>query len=254
MIILHPCHYLNLLFYFTHTCLMIYLLQPYLWLSIFLTYCKTRETSGIYTTHKPKTLFWYHPIFPSPLFSVSISDVSIDSYSVSLSVIHIPIQWYDPRIIKYHKNRCLAIRNCLIIFFLAFLGLLNFSTPAYTLPGSNDVLIYKILQDNSLQLAYFDRIIISITKSLPGSTSEPHKSNLSSSNIQLTLIKCYPYFDTIININKTDVYNLLPQISISDTDSIPYFLDLRENSVINNDDKLITNFKMTNVRVKGVGG
>ena len=40
---------------------------------------------------------------------------------------------------------------------------------------------------------------------------------------------------------------------ISGIDSIPYFLDLGANVVITNDTKLMTIFKLLNIRLKGVG-
>ena len=44
------------------------------------------------------------------------------------------------------------------------------------------------------------------------------------------------------------------RIFIANIYRIPYFLDLREKSVTVNDEKLTTNFKILNGRVKGVGG
>ena len=136
-IFLQPWPFLHTPFFCITTFLHIQLFHPSRLYSTILPYLKMRETYT-YVTHKTKKPYHLCSIFSPPLFFFSLSYDIIASSSVSLSVIHVLVQWCHPIVQQHYKNRILTIKKRFSKFtFLYSISISQVSTNAYYIPGIN---------------------------------------------------------------------------------------------------------------------
>jgi hypothetical protein len=184
------------------------------------------------------------PLFYGPqLFSVAFADSIIDSSSMNLSSIRIPIQWCEPSTQHSRKDRartqsphrCNRFFRWTALYSILALG---FMPTAYSLPSTNHAVIFgETSNDLSRQCAYtqtaLDQTIDAHTDSyaLGVDRSADGETKMTDQSI-----------------------SQIPFCFVADTDSVPYILDTGANRVILNDAKLFHKFQARNGSVKGIGG
>jgi hypothetical protein len=178
---------------------------------------------------------------PPGLVSVHVSDAVLDSSSMTLSAIRIPIRWCQPDFQHSHKNqqrthpRRRASRSFFSWYKWLFLSVLasNAVQNTYALPGTNHALVSnQPSRDSYRQQSYVQTAISNMTSNPVTDEPTGMPANAAPDEHRRNTPYCF----------------------IADTDSTPYIVDSGANRVILNDAKLFKSFKAQRGAVKGVGG
>ena len=182
------------------------------------------------------------PYLPPGLFSVHLHDAIIDSSSMVLSAIRIPIQWSPPEtqhsLKNYRRTRPRTPTFRSRKFWGLLFSLVFTSTPTiYCIPGANHALISG--STPSLDATRQQNYIQSIVQRITESTND-------SCNHTIALSADTPTPDESLSTR--------PFCFVADTDSFPFVLDSGANRFIINDATLFSTFTQQSGRVKGIGG
>lgn len=205
-----------------------------------------RLLSHYLSPRKPREYFGIPPappylIFPPGPFSVSVCNAVIESSSMTLSAIRIPIQWAQPEVQHSIKNfkRTRPRPISLWTFLLSLFALSAATTPTvHSLPGGKYAFISgRTSLDKTRQEGYIRTVIQQAVDSVPSpNDTAPHA------------------MPTDANVPLDDPIASRPFCFVADTDSFPFVLDSGANRFIVNDATLFRTFEKQNGHVKGIGG
>jgi hypothetical protein len=179
------------------------------------------------------------PSFSPGLFSLHPSDAILDSSSMLLAAIRIPIQRCQPAFQHSNKNTKRSRPTASFSWKSAALLLIGLSfapqTAVHALPGTNHAILFngKPSLDVHHQQRYVETVI---NNSITASEGSGH------------------FYASPANVPPDPLLTAEPYCFVADTDSFPFVIDTGANWFIVNDRSLFTSFKPQSGLVKGIGG
>lgn len=182
------------------------------------------------------------------LFPIHLSQALIDTSSMCLSCIRVPVQWCDGNLQRSYalrrRSRRFRPRST-----LAFFGLLTMcaSDTAYAIPSTGYGFVTGASNDNRLQERRVENIlnVLAPPDSAIASVNSPPEGT-STTNL--------PHSQPDVNSSSDRYYKYHPEIFIADTDSYESIVDTGTNAFIVKEAGMLKNYTPTIGKVKGVNG
>ena len=201
-------------------------------------FCKTVHDGKYHGRIKQKRNLTKNPSHtPKTLFSVSHYDAILETSSMVLSAVRVPIQWCQPELQRTYKNhrraKYIAPFRCFLLSALFF----GHAKTVYAVPGTNHVMISgETSKDIYRQKAYVNTMVKNIVSQCD--TANAFRANIPPNHEEQS--------------HPTHKINQLPHCFVADTDSIGFVLDTGANRVIVNDASLFKQYKSLDGNVKGI--